>query len=148
MAEKRIVITGAEITAFGRLKNFKINLSDGLNVICGLNEAGKSTLLLFIKAMLYGMPGRRRSGELLKDRERAVPWGEKSASGVIFLRVDGRNTEIRRKFGKTAAGDRIDAADAESGDPIPELCVSNVGEVLLGVPEALWVAVRMRYQSV
>lgn len=147
MAEKRIVITGAEITAFGRLKNFKINLSDGLNVICGLNEAGKSTLLLFIKAMLYGMPGRRRSGELLKDRERAVPWGEKSASGVIFLRVDGRNTEIRRKFGKTAAGDRIDAADAESGDPIPELCVSNVGEVLLGVPEEVFEKTLMIAQS-
>ena len=147
MAEKRIVITGAEITAFGRLKNFKINLSDGLNVICGLNEAGKSTLLLFIKAMLYGMPGRRRSGELLKDRERAVPWGEKSASGVIFLRVNGRNTEIRRKFGKTAAGDRIDAADAESGDPIPELCVSNVGEVLLGVPEEVFEKTLMIAQS-
>lgn len=147
MAEKRVVITGAEITAFGRLKNFKIELSDGFNVICGMNEAGKSTLLLFLKAMLYGIPGRRRSGELLKDRERAVPWGEKSASGVLFLRADGRNTEIRRKFGKTAAGDKIEAVNADSGDSIPELCVSNVGEVLLGVPEEVFGKTLMIAQS-
>lgn len=147
MAEMRVVITGAEVTAFGRLKNFKINLSDGFNVICGLNEAGKSTLLLFFKAMLYGMPSRKRSGELLKDRERAIPWDDKSASGVLFLRVDGKSIEIRRKFGKTAAGDRIEAADAESGEPIAEFCVSNVGEVLLGVSEVVFEKTLMISQS-
>ena len=33
-----------EIGGFGRLRNLSIDLRDGLNVVTGLNEAGKSTL--------------------------------------------------------------------------------------------------------
>ena len=36
-----------ELIAFGRFKNKTIELSGGLNFICGLNEAGKSTVQLF-----------------------------------------------------------------------------------------------------
>ena len=37
-----------KINSYGKLKDKEINLKDGINVIYGKNEAGKSTLLRFI----------------------------------------------------------------------------------------------------
>ena len=42
------------ISAFGGLKDFTLNLNDGLNVIFGNNEDGKTTVATFIKCMFYG----------------------------------------------------------------------------------------------
>ena len=43
-----------KINSYGKLKDKKINLKDGINVIYGKNEAGKSTLLRFIINSFYG----------------------------------------------------------------------------------------------
>lgn len=55
-------ITALEVDGFGVWSDLKLdNLSDGLNVFYGQNEAGKTTLLEFIRSMLYGFsPTRRR----------------------------------------------------------------------------------------
>jgi uncharacterized protein YhaN len=55
-------ITALEADGFGVWSNLKLeNLSDGLNVFYGANEAGKTTLLEFVRSMLYGFsPTRRR----------------------------------------------------------------------------------------
>ena len=37
-----------KINAFGNIENKEIELSEGINVVYGKNEAGKSTLLKFI----------------------------------------------------------------------------------------------------
>lgn len=51
-----------EIDGFGVWSGLKLDrLSDGINVIYGPNEAGKSTLLQFIRAMLYGFTPARSS---------------------------------------------------------------------------------------
>ena len=52
-------IAGWHIEGFGIFQNFEARLSDGLTVFLGPNEAGKSTLLGFLRAMLFGFPGRR-----------------------------------------------------------------------------------------
>ena len=44
-----------QINGFGKLKNKEVRLNDGINIIYGENEAGKSTLLKFISAMFYGI---------------------------------------------------------------------------------------------
>ena len=43
---------------FGKFTNKEIHFSDGMNVIYGENESGKSTLYTFIRAMLrlYKVP--------------------------------------------------------------------------------------------
>ena len=55
-------ITGLEIDGYGIWTGLKLaGLCDGLNVLYGPNEAGKTTLLQFIRSVLYGFsPGRRR----------------------------------------------------------------------------------------
>lgn len=49
---------------FGKFHDKSIQLQDGINVICGENESGKTTIHTFIKAMLFGLErgrdGRRR----------------------------------------------------------------------------------------
>jgi uncharacterized protein YhaN len=52
-------IGGWHIDGFGIFHDFEVSLSDGLTVFLGPNEAGKSTLLGFLRAALFGFPSRR-----------------------------------------------------------------------------------------
>ena len=56
-------ITKLDIKGFGKLKDTTINLINGLNIIYGNNEAGKSTVQTFVKAMFYGLKGGKESKE-------------------------------------------------------------------------------------
>jgi uncharacterized protein YhaN len=57
-----VKITALEVDGYGVWSGLRIErFADGLNVVYGPNEAGKSTLLQFIRSMLYGFsPERRR----------------------------------------------------------------------------------------
>jgi uncharacterized protein YhaN len=55
-----VKITGLQIDGFGVWSGLQLDdLSDGLNVFCGPNEAGKTTLMQFIRSMLYGFSAER-----------------------------------------------------------------------------------------
>ncbi len=126
-----------ELIAFGRFKNKTIELSGGLDFICGLNEAGKSTVRLFIKSMLYGAGGGRGRGAKL--RERMIPWGESRASGRMIIEKDGVPLEIYREFGSRPSEDvtKVTAADGTDwfGAPVSG---AEVGERLLGMSEDMF----------
>ena len=47
-------INNFKINGFGKLKDKQIDLKDGINIIYGENESGKSSILKFISAMFYG----------------------------------------------------------------------------------------------
>ncbi len=55
-------ITALEVEGFGVWTGLRLDsLADGLNVFYGPNEAGKSTLMQFVRSVLYGFtPERRR----------------------------------------------------------------------------------------
>ena len=51
-----------EVKNFGKFTDRRIQMEDGINILYGENESGKSTLHTFIKGMLYGMErGRGRA---------------------------------------------------------------------------------------
>ena len=50
----------AEITEFGKYRQFSFDFTGGNQLIFGANEAGKSTLYHFIKAMLFGFPKKQK----------------------------------------------------------------------------------------
>ena len=113
MIIKRIYING-----FGRLKDLSLELSDGINIITGPNEAGKSTIHLFIRSMLYGA-GTRRRGKERPVWERMRPWhGGEKYGGSIDIEKDGKIWRIERDFNRAADDLRI--RDAESGDYLEE----------------------------
>ena len=65
-------INKLEIISFGKFKNKTINLKNGVNIISGENESGKSTVISFIYAMFYGFGESR--GKSLSLREKYTPW--------------------------------------------------------------------------
>ena len=144
---KRVVILSVNIIRFGKIKNLKLDFCVGFNVIYGFNEAGKSTIMRFIKAMFYGMPARRKSGEVLKERELAIPWDEKSAEGVLTISYNGSEIEIRRTFGNSAAEDSIYVSDLKTGNKLDFLNVNNIGKILFGVSEDIFVRTVMINQD-
>ena len=48
------------IDGFGKFKNKDLQFADNMNIVYGYNEAGKSTIFMFIEAMFYGL--ERASG--------------------------------------------------------------------------------------
>ena len=62
-------IENLKVNGFGKLENKEINFSNGINVIQGNNEAGKSTLLKFITSMFYGT-ARTKNGKNISDFEK------------------------------------------------------------------------------
>lgn len=90
-----------QVGSFGRFQNLSLEFGDGLNVIYGPNEAGKSTLLRFIQGMLFGLqkPGAARR-QPLPELERLSPWDGSSPRGVLLYRLDsGATYRVERDFG-------------------------------------------------
>ena len=52
-------ILSLHIDGFGKLNDLDLSFEDGLNVLYGKNEAGKSTLHTFIRGMLFGIERQR-----------------------------------------------------------------------------------------
>ncbi len=89
-----------KINGFGKLKNTEIKLSDGINIIYGENESGKSTLLKFINSIFYGA-SKNKNGKEISDFDRYNPWENTDFSGKIRYTLDSNDTyEIYREFKK------------------------------------------------
>ncbi|MBR5967635.1 MAG: AAA family ATPase [Lachnospiraceae bacterium] len=84
---------------FGKLHNMTVRLDDGLNLIYGENESGKSTLHAFIGAMLFGLD--RNRGRAGRDDlyVRYQPWDTPGAyQGSMDFEHEGREYRITRVF--------------------------------------------------
>ena len=76
------------INAFGGLKDLTLDLSDGLNVVFGENEQGKTTLLEFIKAMFYGT-GKKTQNIGSSTRIKYAPMDGSQSAVRIFFEMNG-----------------------------------------------------------
>jgi len=93
-------IKNIKVNGFGKLKNKEINLNNGINVIYGKNEAGKSTLLKYITSMFYGL-SKNKNGGTIPEIERYEPWGIEEFSGKISYELDNKKSfEVYRDFKK------------------------------------------------
>lgn len=118
------------ISAFGSLKDFSMEFSDGLQVIYGENEAGKTTITEFIKSMFYGT-GRRAAGQSMSVREKYTPFDGTPAGGRIVFERAGREYCLERQFRKSDATDKITLTDTASGKS--EVCAPDIGKELFGI---------------
>lgn len=135
-----IKFTELRLIKFGRFKDYKLALGEGMNLIYGGNESGKSTMQLFIKFMLYGIPTRGAKCRNVRDRERIIPWDETKAAGAVRLNKDGVDIEIYREFGKRASSDVTKVTLSGTGEDYFDGGVSGseVGEKLLGMSAAMF----------
>ena len=131
-----MILNTIHINRFGKLSNLDLQLSDGLNVLEGCNESGKTTIAAFIKYVFYGLSGRNdRDG--ISEKKRYVSGSE--IGGYITLTTDD------------GVPYRIERSSSYSGDNSKEniqVChlrthvmktVPCPGELFFGVPENVFV---------
>lgn len=93
-------INKLKINSYGKLKEKEINLKDGINLIYGQNEAGKSTLIKFIINSFYGI-SKNKKGKEVSDFEKYKPWSGEEFSGKLEYELDNKEKyEIYRDFNK------------------------------------------------
>ena len=63
-----------EIRNFGKMQNRTLEFSDGIQLISGENESGKSTVHTFIRSMLFGMTRGRGRAAKNDVYSRYEPW--------------------------------------------------------------------------
>ena len=130
------------VRSFGTLRDYDAFPSRGLNVISGPNESGKTSIAMFIKFMLYGLPGTR--GAAATERKKYVNWKTGAASGTLVVVTDsGVEYRIERTLAETSGKERgtlretVSLVREPEGTPVG--FSGSVGEYLLGVPEAVFV---------
>lgn len=108
---------------FGKFSDKHIVLTDGMHILYGENESGKSTVHTFIKGMLFGLErgrGRAANSDVFSRYE---PWKNPNYySGSLTLEAGGRHFVIDRNFDKYAKKVQIvcqedgESLSAEDGD--------------------------------
>lgn len=128
------------IRGFGKLEDYELDLSKSLNVIYGPNESGKSTIMAFIKAVLFGLKGGRADKEgTAAEVRRYRPWNNPRYGGYINFEMDTPAAyRLDRDFDKNI----VKLYDQDFNDITGLFSVTRDGkgiaERLLGVNEGLF----------
>ena len=122
------------IEGFGKLSKMKLTLSGGLNILKRENGFGKTTLTVFIKAMLYGLDKTKRQSVSENDRRHYLPWNGGKCGGSLTLEAGGRVYRIERTFGARAQEDTFRLYDLGTGKESRDYS-ERIGEELFGVDE-------------
>lgn len=108
------------IISFGKFKDKKITLSNGLNIIYGENETGKTTIHKFIEGMFFGFfkPYSKRK-IYTDDYEKFFPWKYNKYCGVLKFEYKGELYRIERNFVK--GFDDVKIYDDKTGEDVTNL---------------------------
>lgn len=117
-------IRKVEIENFGCLKDVTVKFSDGLQILYGKNEAGKSTFMEFIKIMLYADMGRGVNSIIRGDRS---PWDGSKMGGAIEFEKEKRLYRLQKELD----------AKTPSKDKCFLKCISNNEVITLGKKEEI-----------
>ena len=94
-------ILSLHIEGFGKFHDLDISFKEGLNVVYGKNEAGKSTLHTFIRGMLFGIEKQRGRAARNDVYSKYEPWkGSGTYEGWMRLESEGQIYRIQRRFQK------------------------------------------------
>ncbi len=100
--DESLRINEVRLNNFGKFNNKTIRLEEGINLIYGDNEAGKSTIHTFVRGMLFGIDKLR--GRASKDDTylKYQPWDTPGAyNGSMDIEIRGKMYRILRNFDKS-----------------------------------------------
>lgn len=130
-----------EIEAFGKLRSLCLEPAEGITLIEGENESGKSTLLAFLRFVFYGFP--RRSGAEGEERDKRLTWQGRSAKGSLTLSSDGqiyrltRRAYLRGLAAREVLSEELSVLRMPEGERV-ELGGKTPGEYFLGLSAELY----------
>ncbi len=130
-----MVIKKIEIGGFGKLEGYNLNLNDGVQIIYGANEFGKSTVMEFLKMMFYSRRGSERSNFEDKIlRQRYAPWSGVPMRGSIEFVHDENLYKIQKEINpESPSRDSILIINKSNGETINLGKKEEAGEYFFGI---------------
>lgn len=114
-----MIIKRLIIKSFGKFQNTTVELKDGLNLIVGENESGKSTIHQFIEGMFYGFyKPNIKNKKTSETYEKYFPWDNVNDYSGVMIVEDGRELRIERNFMKNR--DAVQIFDNITGQNVTE----------------------------
>ena len=120
------------IENFGLLREYTCKFDKGLNCFYSLNGTGKTTLTVFLSAMLYGLSDTRKQSLDDNERKKYMPWQGGTYGGSLTIEVGKNRYTIERSFGAKSASDSFRLLNTETGAPSYDYG-ENIGEELFGI---------------
>lgn len=112
-----MIINSLGLKHFGKFQDKKIELQEGINLIYGTNEAGKSTIHTFIKGMLFGID-KQRGRTSFDVYTRYKPWDTPTLyDGEMEITVEGVPYIIKRNLYKEEKSVQI--INKDTGREVP-----------------------------
>ena len=143
-----MILKSLNIISFGGLRNRELVFSDGVNVIFGENEAGKSSAAMFIKFIFYGLSSKPSKTAGASERQRYINRETSQAAGALTAESsDGTLWRIERLLiasDNAPARERVRIINQSTGETITG---QNPGEYFFGVPEDVFVGTCFVSQS-
>ena len=118
---------------FGRFHDRKIQLGEGLNLISGENESGKSTIHTFIRSMLFGMRKQRGKASRKDTYSKYEPWEDPAFyAGELRFESGEKAFRLSRNFYRNDVSEQLvcesdgECLSVEDGDL--KMLLGGVGE--------------------
>ena len=126
----------AVIYGFGKFYQKTFSFQDGIHVIYGPNEAGKSTLHTFLGCMLFGLERGRGRAARSDLYSRYLPWDHDATyGGMLTLETEEEVYQIQRSF---RADRRTCLLSSHRQNPVPCSDSLLAQHCLEGLNEALY----------
>ena len=126
-----MIIKKIRIKSFGGIKEREINLNNGINLLYGENEKGKSTIQNFIRIWLYGFGSSRGGKNNL--RKKYMPFSGEKMQGELIVSHEDKDYIIKRSFGLTKKDDVSIIYDELTGEEVKDINKDELGSYFLGV---------------
>lgn len=98
-----MIINRLILKNFGKFQGKEIELKEGINILFGKNESGKSTIHVFLQSMLFGMKRGRGKASKTDIYSRYMPWENGNwYEGSMVFTCGERTFRLERGFGKFA----------------------------------------------
>ncbi len=120
------------VESFGTLQNYRLELQENLHVLHAENGWGKSTLAVFIKAMLYGLPATKKRSLDDNERQKYNPWQGGAYGGSLEFETARGAFRIERYFGAKESADTCTLYDLATNRPT-DVYPEPIGESLFGI---------------
>lgn len=134
-----MIIKSVNINSFGGIKNKKINFSNGLNIVYGENEAGKSTIQSFIKIWLYGFSSYKGKDYKLNERIKYTPNDGDNISGELNVIHEDKEYIIRRTFGRTKKEDTSIIINSITGEEVQYINKEEPGKYFFNINRSTFI---------
>ena len=107
-------LLNAHIINFGKLHEKDFDFKKGINSFQYENGWGKTTLSVFIKAMLYGMEYTSSKDVSKNEKLKYSPWQGGKYGGSLSFEQDGKKYKINRTFGLKKNEDTFELIDLKT----------------------------------